>query len=110
MLTKQERRNFVEKESEDSRIVCGASNCVWWDHISNASRVKSLGRDMMSCPHCGNVSLMSFKNEKEWWAVVDKRASTVTEDYRAFIEWIRGKCYPSIAVAKKAWEDRLHVN
>ncbi len=85
--------------TEDDRIVCGAVNCVWWDHISKAGS----RRGMPCCPFCGAM-LLEFFNEREWFEMVDKYNVKTDHDYKAFINWLRGKCFKKLDDAKTAWE------
>ncbi len=88
-------------KTKDDRIVCGAVKCLWWDHIKNASVRKD--SKMPCCPICGAL-LLEFQNEAEWWQLIDEHDLKVAEDYRGFILWLRGKCYPDAKSAKKDWE------
>lgn len=80
----------------DPRIVYGA-RCVWWDSIGQARTTPS---GLPCCPHCGSV-LFEVESEPVWWTNVDAYAErTGDADYRAFMVWLRGKCFPSIDVAR----------
>lgn len=78
----------------DQRIVYGAF-CSWWDSISAASRTPS---GIPCCPHCGGV-LFEVPTEESWWADVDRYEAAGHSGYRAFIEWERGRCFPSPGIA-----------
>lgn len=80
----------------DPRIVYGA-RCVWWDSISKAGLNRSR---LPCCPHCGSV-LFEVESELVWWTNVDAYAEREGDaDYRAFMEWLRGKCFASLAQAR----------
>lgn len=79
-------------------IVYGAT-CVWWDSIDKAATKPGSG--LPCCPHCGSVLLQV--EEGSWWQGVDTHAEKES-GYREFIEWSRGRCFPTLAVARKAYE------
>lgn len=98
--------------SSDARIVYGA-RCAWWDSIGSASFNRS---GLPCCPRCGSV-LFEVESALVWFTNVDAHAErTGDAEYRAFIEWLRGKCFPNADVARlefrldqlcqKAAEDR----
>lgn len=80
----------------DTRIVYGV-NCCWWDDISKVNK----DHIIPTCPHCENP-LFEMPNIEAWWKQVDGYDKE-NPGYRAFVEWLRGKCYPSYQVAQKAW-------
>lgn len=84
----------------DPRIVYGAG-CSWWESISKIATksVKIAGDDeameLPCCPHCKGV-LFEVASEEVWWANVAAHIERSGETfYREFIEWVRGKCFPS---------------
>lgn len=84
---------------DELRVVYGA-RCMWWDTIDKASATDS-GLPITPC--CGSP-MFEVDNEAVWFAQVDdyERTSS-TEGYRRFIEWLRGKHYPTKDVAMAAW-------
>ena len=85
---------------KDERIAYGAI-CSWWDSIDKVGSTSSLTPGVISddviaipcCPHCKGV-LFEIPTEAEWFKSVDAYAKTPgNENYRAFIEWARGKCF-----------------
>jgi hypothetical protein len=92
--------------TEDLRIVYGA-RCTWWDGIEKVGHRGEpgpLGR-LPCCPHCKGV-LFEMPTPKEWWASVEKYQNAGHPGYRAFIEWLKGKCFPNFDAAKAAYEAR----
>jgi len=85
---------------KDTRIVYG-SGCTWWDDITKIGTRFGLP----CCPHC-KCALFEVKNEAEWFNGVDKYEAAGNPGYRAFIEWLRGKCLPDYDVAKQVYEAR----
>lgn len=83
----------------DTRIAYGA-RCVWWGSIQKVGNRKGLP----CCPECGGV-LYEMPNEAAWFEGVDRHDER-QPGYRKFIEWLRGKCYPSYGHAKAAYEAR----
>lgn len=84
----------------DTRVVYGA-RCVWWNNIA---AVSTTPRGLPCCPHCGGV-LFEVPDEQTWWAGVDAHESTHEPGYRKFVEWLRGRCYPSIDEARAAYAE-----
>lgn len=95
--------NVIQNRSTDPRIVYGA-RCVWWDSISKASTKRG---GLPCCPHCGSV-LFEVDSELVWWTNVDAFAEKSGDpEYRAFVDWLRGRCYPTLTHAQI--EYRLHA-
>jgi hypothetical protein len=92
----------------DTRIVYGA-HCAWWDSIEKVGtrpfRTGAPGT-MPCCPHCKNM-LFEMPDQKTWWDGVDKHEQNGNPGYRAFIEWLRGKCFKGGFAEAKAVYDRL---
>ena len=107
----------------DSRIAYGVA-CVWWDSVHNAGStgthplhaasknmtvrrkdgsVNEVCYDLPCCPGCGSM-LFEVQDEEAWFASVDKFEKDGHPGYRAFVEWGRGKCYPTTAHAVKAYQ------
>ncbi len=88
----------------DTRIVYGF-RCVWWDGIEQVGKMKGgdgpLG-SLPCCPHCGSP-LMQMDSPAQWWDGVAKHEVNGHPGYRAFIEWLKGKCYPTIQAAAEAY-------
>lgn len=89
----------------DGRIAVGY-RCTWWDSIGKATVADS---GLPVCPECGGA-LTEVPDENTWWSGCDKGFDAATEivpgtpkptlsAFRRYIEWCRGKCYPSIADA-----------
>lgn len=81
------------------RVVYGA-RCTWWGLISEASAKPS---GLPCCPHCGGV-LFEVPSETEWWAGVDQAERDGRAGYRAFIEWLRGRCCATFDIAHATYE------
>jgi hypothetical protein len=81
----------------DARIVHGA-RCAWWDSIDKVATKPS---GLPCCPHCGGV-LMEVENEATWWDQVDRYGAKGNPGYRAFIEWLRGRCFRDFQTALDA--------
>lgn len=103
-----------QPKREDHRIAYGA-NCNWWDSIWNVGStathpahaqgitvfdphtggVAYKGRpDIPCCPHCGGM-LLEVENEAAWYEGVpafEMLCGFADGEYRAFLEWGRGKC------------------
>ncbi|MCC8949310.1 hypothetical protein H8A97_30465 [Bradyrhizobium sp. Arg62] len=88
---------------EDTRIVYGF-RCVWWDGIE---KVGSKGQGPLGglpcCPHCGSP-LFEMPSPKEWWDGVERHQANGHPGYRDFIEWLKGRCFPTVQAAKAAYE------
>lgn len=90
---------------EDTRIVCGAV-CTWWDSIDKVGRLGtgSMG-PLPCCPHCKGV-LYEYPDEETWWRGVEDYTSK-HPDYRKFIEWCRGKCFPRLSDAARSFREEF---
>lgn len=91
--------------SEDTRITYGAQ-CVWWGGIEDIGKTKPRepgGISLPCCPKCGGM-LFELPSPKEWWDGVEKYEANGHPGYRAFIEWRKGKCFPTQEAAKAAYE------
>jgi predicted HAD superfamily Cof-like phosphohydrolase len=88
-----------EAPRKDTRIVYGAM-CSWWGTIREVGN-----RDgIPCCPHCKNL-LFEMSSPDEWWEGVDKHVADGHPGYRAFIEWLKGKCFTKgFPEAKIAYE------
>lgn len=89
----------------DSRVVYGI-RCVWWDGVEKVGKMP--GTDgplgpLPCCPHCRGV-LMQVDSPEKWWADVNTHQANGHPGYRAFMEWLKGKCFPTIQAAKAAYE------
>lgn len=82
----------------DSRIVYGA-RCSWWDSIDKVSTTPS---GLPCCPHCGGV-LFEIESEAAWWAAARDFETRQQPGYVAFLEWSRGRCYPTYDEALDAY-------
>lgn len=85
-------------DTQDQLAVYGA-HCVWWDTIDKTARTPS---GLPCCPHCGSVLFQQPLDE--WWKGVDKHKDDRVSNYRDFIEWLRGKCFPNIVSAIKEYK------
>lgn len=75
---------------------------MWWDSIDKAGSRDGTTTGLPCCPRCGGV-LFEVPNEKEWWAGVDQHQKNGNPGYRAFIEWLRGKCFADMETAKNEY-------
>lgn len=103
-------RGKAAPPAADPRIVYGA-RCSWWDSIEKASTTSAMACargasgptsstiSLPCCPHCASP-LFEVESEAEWWAGVEKHERESEPSYRAFIEWLRGKCFGSLAEAR----------
>lgn len=89
---------------KDSRIVYGAF-CTWWDSIDKVGRLPTPSGSIPCCPQCQSVL---FEVNPDFWehSVAAHAARPGNEEYPAFVEWLRGKCYPTQDEAKKAYKAR----
>lgn len=94
---------MARDQRTDLRIVYGA-RCSWWDSIDKVATTTGLPGGLPVCPHCGSP-LFEVGSETEWWAGVDQHESEREPGYRAFIEWLRGKCFPTLEAARAAYRE-----
>ena len=86
----------------DPRIVYG-TRCVWWDSIAKVGRTEGGRHPLPCCPRCGGA-LFEVPSEADWWAGVDRHEKAGNPGYRAFVEWLRGKCFPKYEDARFVYE------
>lgn len=94
--------------SRDGRIAYGA-RCSWWGPIGDVSTKPS---GLPCCPHCGGV-LLEVESLAVWNLQVDSYTAQGApafaalggnpDDYRRFIDFARGPCFPSSAEAATAF-------
>ena len=88
----------------DTRIVYGAL-CTWWDGIDNVGLLPAgpSGHRLPCCPHCASP-LFELPNEDQWWSQVEAHEKAGHPGYRAFIEWLRGRCFGTLASAMATYK------
>lgn len=93
-------------ERTDTRVVYGM-RCVWWDGIENVGKTPTdeRGISIPCCPHCGGV-LMELPSPADWWRGVEAHEANGHPGYRAFIEWQKGKCFPTMRAAQIVYETK----
>lgn len=84
----------------DTLIVFGA-RCTWWDDISKTANTGPGRSGIPICPHCRGP-LFQY-DPAEWWDSVARYTAEEHPDYRAMIEWARGKCFKRLDDAKAAF-------
>ena len=92
------KRHGIIKDPEPKDFIVYGANCVWWDSINKASR-KSTG--LPACPHCDGVL---FEVSSEEWFKKTNEYEKAHSGYKKFIEWLRGKCFPTTAAAYQQYE------
>jgi hypothetical protein len=88
----------------DPRIVYGA-RCTWWDGIEKIGKSPSSTGEfaLPCCPHCGSM-LFEIPDPETWWSGARKSQAEGHAGYIAFIEWLKGKCFPDIKRAQAAYQ------
>lgn len=87
------------------RVVYGA-RCMWWGLISEAGKTAS----GLPVTPCCSSPMFEMENEQAWWEGVDSyEKSSGQRGYRQFIEWLRGRCYPTIDAARDAYYAEGHA-
>ncbi len=92
-------------QSTDTRIVYGM-RCVWWGGIEDVGKMPGTDGPLGAlpcCPHC-HSPLMELPTPAHWWDGVQKHEANGHPGYRAFIEWQKGKCFPTMRAAQIAYE------
>ncbi|MGI2031966.1 hypothetical protein ACRQ1B_06190 [Rhizobium panacihumi] len=96
-------RSAIARAEAAGKIVYSAG-CTWWDSIRMVGKVTSGDHSLPACPHCGSV-LYEVENMAAWSKGIETYAVAQSDPtYPAFIEWVRGKCYPRHAVARAAFK------
>jgi hypothetical protein len=60
------------------------------------------GRKTLCCPRCRGP-VISVPTEAKWWRHVDDYEREGHPGYRAFIAWLRGRCFPTLEHAHAAY-------
>lgn len=91
------------QRAPDTRIVYGA-RCAWWGSIDKTALTPPgpSGHRIPCCPHCSSP-LFEMDDEAAWFAGVDRHEANGHPGYRTFVEWLRGKCFPSPRAAMAAY-------
>lgn len=87
------------RKGEPSNLVVYGMNCRWWDGIENIGHREG---GLPCCPHCRGVLFQM--DIDDWWKAVTKYEEAGHPGYRAFIEWLKGKCFRTWNEAKAAYE------
>jgi len=97
------RGEKLSMSEKDPRIVYGA-RCLWWDTIDKIDRTPNRGDGIRlpCCPHCGNV-LYEMPNMEAWVKGLEAYEKN-HPGYRVFLDWLRGKCFPTMFDAKIAYK------
>lgn len=84
-------------------MIAYGARCLWWDDKAKVGfrRVGNFQPPLPCCPGCQGV-LFEIEDDR-WWSNVDLFTKQ-QPDYRAMIEWSRGKCFKSLTDAVQAWE------
>ncbi len=85
---------------KDERVVY-AARCTWWDLVGNAARRADMG--IPCCPHCGSV-LFEVASLEEWWEGAEQAELTGSIGWQDFLEWLQGKCRPTMDEARAEYE------
>lgn len=84
-----------EDEPQDQYVAYGAS-CTWWDNKSEVGDNEGLP----CCPECDGT--LYEREHTEWYANIDNHENT-HQGYAAFMEWLKGKCFVTLDIAKEAY-------
>ena len=93
-------------------IIAYGARCTWWDSIDKVGTlVQPVGPNdkrpmagLPCCPRCRNM-LFQVDNIGVWQDGVNAYAKKTDDPkYIEFIAWMRGKCYPTMDAARKAFD------
>lgn len=94
-----QKSSSTPPETQDTRVVCGAS-CTWWDDISQVGR-----RDKLPCcPHCGGM-LFEFPTMDDFLVGAIAHDKT-NPGYLDMLRWARGNCFKGADAAAEAYKHR----
>lgn len=83
----------------ESRVVFGAS-CCWWNRIEAAAQTET---GLPCCPHCGGM--LYELGEDSWWRFARQHGEEARDErYLAFLEWLRGRCFLNVDLARAAFD------
>lgn len=83
----------------NTKVVYGIS-CTWWDLIDNVT----YNEGIPTCPNCGGL-LYELPDLENWFLEVARYAKEIQwPGYNDFVEWLQGRCYPDLDVAKVGYE------
>jgi len=85
------------------RVVHGA-RCTWWNLIGNAATTPT---GLPVCPYCRSP-LFEVPGLHTWWYGAEQavEAGTVADDYLDFLEWLQGRCFRNMDLARTAYDAR----
>jgi len=92
-------KHVSNHSNEQGEHIIAYGFCTWWDSLDKVGR---LTNGLPCCPVCNSVLFQI--PEAEWFRQVEEYEAKKLPGYRNFIEWLRGKCYPSYPVAFAAYE------
>jgi len=96
------RRLTVERPRVSDLVAYG-SRCAWWDDKQRVGSRRVGAHALPCCPHCSGVLLET--TWESWTKGVEEHAEQSGDGaYPAFIEWLRGKCFPSLRAARAAYD------
>lgn len=100
------RAEMGEPETEDRRIVYGAT-CTWWDSIDKSSVLDAgTGVLLPCCPSCHGM-LCEVASIETWIDQIEAYTANGHPHYRSMMVWVRGKCFKTMYDAELAW--RAHA-
>lgn len=83
-------------------MIAYGARCLWWDDKAKVGlrRTGNFDPPLPCCPHCGGMLFET--DEAQWWTNVDLHTQQQA-DYRAMVEWARGKCFKTLTDLVNAW-------
>ena len=87
-------------------MIAYGARCTWWD---DKAKVGQLGSGLPCCPKCNGVL---FELEEEKFNNIPDGFDMGglfrnAEEYKQFLAWDRGKCFPNFEIAVDTWREEL---
>lgn len=101
------QRDLDRQLARLSGIIVHGAGCTWWDVIENAGHHTG-AHPLPCCPHCGSV-LYQHDNEQAFWAG-SKEYEKTHPGYIALMQWMKGKCFKTMADAAAAYESETGIH
>lgn len=82
-------------------VIAYGARCQWWDDKRKAGSKDGTPTGLPCCPQCGG---MLFEiDDAKWYESIRRHQERRSPGYVAFMDWVRGKCFPTPGAATFAY-------
>lgn len=82
-------------------MIAYGAHCQWWDDKRKAATKDGTRDGLPCCPHCGGV--LFEIDDVDWYKSVRLYDERGHPGYVAFVDWMRGRCFPTQFQATAAY-------